>query len=172
MVHRDNNDRLFPELDDDQNMSSSARRVASKIAELGVRKIFLGGRFTAHSKLRTISRLGSEFIDVGTSSQTQICVSCDDFSVWSFAYGRSPWFVNSTYVLFDEAMNMVESMQLDDAEVADMDGFARLGDSVRDALRAIDPDSVGDNTFWNELVWDIRVGNFGNVLDIDDSSSG
>jgi len=167
MVPHDS-DKLFPKMPNDHSMSSSAMQVASKIAELGVRKNFLNGRFVAHSTLRPLSYLDSEFIEIGTSSQTQICVRCDDLSVWSLAHDRAPWPVNNSYDLFDQAMEMVELMHLDDIEVAGMDDFARLGDNVRDAIRAIDSDSVGSNTFWNEFVWDIRSGDYGNIFDDDD----
>ena len=77
-------------------------------------------------------------------------------AIWPWA---PPCFANSSPSLYADSINaFAEGLPYDADEEGYPDNILAQADGLRRRIARIDPPAIGDNTFWNEISWDVVNG--------------
>lgn len=76
--------------------------------------------------------------------------------IWPWA---PPCFANSSLSLYADSITaFAEGLPYDADEEGYPDNILAQADGLRRRIARIDPPAIGDNTFWNEISWDVVNG--------------
>lgn len=77
-------------------------------------------------------------------------------AIWPWA---PPCFANSSLSLYADSITVfAEGLPYDADEEEYPDNILAQADGLRRRIARIDPPAIGDNTFWNEISWDVVNG--------------